>query len=172
MGENLRTIPIPDSSVLNCGVQRDIVSSVGTTVNSQPGSPLSEGERAMTQGNSCLGSSISVYMISMRMPCVSGSSRPTIMLSMRPMPGIRFLRRVVNKLTDLRQDEFAAFYTEFKPVSRWSGLPRLSAHEYNRVPLVSSVEWMTQGVVTPVKNQGQCSSWWSCLRCTRKPYGR
>ena len=67
----------------------------------------------------------------------------------------------VNKLTDLRQDKFAASYTGFKPVSRWSGLPCLSTHEYNRVPLVSSVEWMTQGVVTPVRNQGQCSSCWS-----------
>ena len=67
----------------------------------------------------------------------------------------------VNKLTDLRQDEFAASYTGFKPMSRWSGLPRLSTHEYNRVPLVSSVDWTTQGVVTPVKNQGQCSSCWS-----------
>ena len=66
----------------------------------------------------------------------------------------------VNKLTDLRQDEFAASYTGFKPVSRWSGLPRLSTHEYNGVPLASSVDW-TQGVVTPVKNQGQCSSYWS-----------
>ena len=67
----------------------------------------------------------------------------------------------VNKLTDLRQDEFAASYTGFKPVSRWSGLPRLSTHEYNRVPLVSSVDWTKQGVITPVKNQGQCSSCWS-----------
>ena len=67
----------------------------------------------------------------------------------------------VNKLTDLRQDEFAASYTGFKPVSRWSGLPRLSTHEYNGVPLASSVDWTTQGVVTPVKNQGQCSSYWS-----------
>ena len=67
----------------------------------------------------------------------------------------------VNKLTDLRQDEFAASYIGFKPVSRWSGLPRLSVHEYNGAPLASSVDWTTQGVVTPVKNQGQCSSCWS-----------
>ena len=46
----------------------------------------------------------------------------------------------VNKLTDLRQDEFAASYTGLKPVSRWSGLPRLSTHEYNGVPLDS---WWT-----------------------------
>ena len=67
----------------------------------------------------------------------------------------------VNKLTDLRQDEFAAFYTGFKPVSRWSGLTRLSTHEYNRVLLVSSVDWTKQGVITPVKNQERCSSCWS-----------
>ena len=49
----------------------------------------------------------------------------------------------VNKLTDLRQDEFAASYTGFKPVSRWSGLPLLSTHEYNGAPLASSVDWTT-----------------------------
>ena len=67
----------------------------------------------------------------------------------------------VNKLTDLRQDKLAASYTGFKPMSWWSGLPRLSTHEYNRVPLVYSVVWMTQGVVTPVKDHEQCSSCWS-----------
>ena len=60
----------------------------------------------------------------------------------------------VNKLTDLRQDKFAASYTGFKPVSRWSGLPRLSTDEYNGAPLASSVDWTTQGVVTPVKESG------------------
>ena len=60
----------------------------------------------------------------------------------------------VNKLTDLRQDKFAVSYTGLKPMSRWSGLPRLSTHEYNGALLASSVDWTTQGVVTPVKNQG------------------
>ena len=46
----------------------------------------------------------------------------------------------VNKLTDLRQDEFAASYTGFKPVSRWNGSPRASMHECNGAPLASSVD--------------------------------
>merc|ERR1719414_1166866 len=67
----------------------------------------------------------------------------------------------VNEFTDLTQEEFAASYTGLKPASLWSGLPRLSTHEYNGAPLASSVDWTTQGVVTSVKNQGQCGSCWS-----------
>merc|ERR1712012_818369 len=67
----------------------------------------------------------------------------------------------VNEFTDLTQEEFAASYTGLKPASLWSGLPRLSTHEYNGAPLASSVDWTTQGVVTPVKNQGQCGSCWA-----------
>ena len=37
MGENFRPIPVPGSSVLSCDVGRDVVSSVGTTFNNQPG---------------------------------------------------------------------------------------------------------------------------------------
>ena len=55
MGENFRPIPVPENSVLS-GVQRDVVSSVGTTFSNQPGSlEVSERERAMTQGNSLRG---------------------------------------------------------------------------------------------------------------------
>merc|ERR1712122_394899 len=63
--------------------------------------------------------------------------------------------------TDLTQDEFAATYTGLKPATLWTGLPRLGTHEYNGAPLASSVDWTTQGVVTPVKNQGQCGSCWA-----------
>ena len=34
VGENLRTIPVPESSVLRCDVGRDVVSSVETTLPS------------------------------------------------------------------------------------------------------------------------------------------
>ena len=36
VGENLRTIPVPENSVLSCDVGRDVVSSVGTTFSIQP----------------------------------------------------------------------------------------------------------------------------------------
>jgi len=67
----------------------------------------------------------------------------------------------VNEFADLTQDEFAATYAGLKPAALWTGLPRLGTHEYNGAPLASSVDWTTQGVVTPVKNQGQCGSCWA-----------
>ena len=59
----------------------------------------------------------------------------------------------MNLFADLTQDEFAATYTGLKPESLWSDLPRLGTHEYSGAALASSVDWTTQGAVTPVKNQ-------------------
>merc|ERR1712224_509583 len=40
-------------------------------------------------------------------------------------------------------------------------MPVLEAHFHNGEDLASSVDWTTQGAVTPIKDQGQCGSCWA-----------
>lgn len=64
----------------------------------------------------------------------------------------------MNQFGDLTAEEFNKFYKGLLPVSRPEPVTVESATLPN---LPSSVDWRTKGIVTGVKNQGQCGSCWS-----------
>merc|ERR1719428_2142957 len=65
-----------------------------------------------------------------------------------------------NQFADLTTEQYrTAAGLGYKKMN--SGLPHLGVHEYAGEELAASVDWTTQGAVTPVKDQGQCGSCWA-----------
>jgi C1A family cysteine protease len=63
----------------------------------------------------------------------------------------------VNQFSDLTREEFSAMYLGYN----WNPYRERKVQLLDETSVPTSVDWRTQGAVTPIKNQGQCGSCWS-----------
>merc|ERR1719272_1381780 len=62
---------------------------------------------------------------------------------------------------DMSREEFAEQMLTLQPAQRSESMPYLGRFERTGAVLPDAIDWVEQGAVSAVKNQGTCGSWWA-----------